>query len=159
MKVAEDSVVSIEYTLTDDAGNVIDQSAGRGPLSYVHGRGDMVPGLERALSGRRVGDEVSVSVSPKDGYGAYDNTLMFEVPRAELPSSIQPARGMRLIVSDADGRQLPVTVLAVKSDSIIMDGNHPLACMTLHFDLRTKSARKTRPQDLSDCGSSGMCTS
>lgn len=62
MKIARNSVVSIEYTLTDDAGNVIDQSAGRGPLSYVHGRKDIVPGLERALSGKRVGDKLSVSV-------------------------------------------------------------------------------------------------
>ena len=159
MKVAKDFVVSIEYTLTDDAGNVIDQSAGRGPHSYVHGRGGIVPGLERVLSGKRVGDQVTVSIAPKDGYGTYDDTLTFEVPRSELPSGIQPAKGTHLIMNGSGGRLVPVTVVEVKPNSVIMDRNHPLAGKTLHFDVRVKGIRKARPEDLSDCCSSGTCTS
>jgi FKBP-type peptidyl-prolyl cis-trans isomerase SlyD len=160
MQIAKDFVVSIEYTLTDDDGNVIDQSAGNGPLSYVHGHDQIVPGLEKALTGKRVGDKLSVSVPPEEGYGAYDEELVFEVPRSELPPSIQPVKGMDLSMSGPDGNPVPVTIIKVKLNSVTLDGNHPLAGKTLHFAVDVSGVRKATPEDLmkNDCCSTGTCT-
>ena len=103
MQIAENTFVSIEYILKDESGSIIDQSAGRGPLSYVQGRGEVVPGLERALEGKRAGDELSVSLIPEDAYGVYDEALTFEVPRSSLPPNIDPRVGLQLFMSAPTG--------------------------------------------------------
>lgn len=160
MQIANDSVVSIEYTLTDDAGKVLDASAGRGPLQYIHGRQEIVPGLEKALTGRRDGDRVAVSISPADGYGEYDESRTVEVPRSQLPPSLEPRKGMQLMMGAPGGGQVPVTVTKVKVDSVVIDQNHPLAGKSLHFDVEVKGVRKARQDELvSDCCSSGTCGS
>jgi len=159
MKIANDTLVSIEFILTDGTGGVLDQSTGQGPLSYVHGHGNMVPGLEKALLGKRVGDKVSVSIPPEDGYGAYDDALIFEVPRSELPPGLQPQKGMVLPASGPDGEPEPITILEVKGNRVVMDRNHPFAGKTLHFEVEVVQVRKATRQDfVSDCCASGTCT-
>ncbi len=148
MQIAKDSVVSIEYTLTDDNGAILDQSAGRGPLWYLHGHENIVPGLEKALGGKSVGDKLTVSVPPEDGYGAYDETQTFEVPRSELPATIQPQKGMELTMRSPNGHSVPVTILKVKPSSVVMDGNHPLAGKTLHFAVEVSGVRKATKEEL-----------
>ncbi|MEM9729886.1 MAG: peptidylprolyl isomerase [Myxococcota bacterium] len=157
-KISKDSVVSIEYTLTDEAGVVVGRSPGNDPLSYVHGRGGVVPGLERELTGKSVGDQVSVTLEQKDGYGVYDDTLTFEMPRARLPATVQPQKGMALVMNGAGGRQFPVVILEVKPESVVIDRNHPFAGKTLRFDVRVKGLREARPEELNDCCSSGTCS-
>ena len=157
MKIAENTVVSMEYTLTDEAGQVLDQSAGREPLSYVHGRQEIVPGLERALAGKSPGDEFSVTVSPEEGYGVVDEGLLFEVPRTQLPPDLKPEQGMQLLVDGPSG-PTPVVLTEVKADSVVMDANHPLAGKALTFAIEVKSVGEAeKPQK--DCCSSGSCGS
>ena len=159
MKISNNTVVSMDYILTDDDGQVLDQSAGRGPLSYVHGRQEIVPGLEQALSGRSAGDEFSVSVTPEEGYGVSDEQLHFEVPRADLPPDLTPESGMQLIVSGPTG-QRPVTITEVRDESVILDANHPLAGKTLNFAIQVRSVREVAAEELQDdCCASGTCGS
>lgn len=159
LTIAANTVVSFEYTLKDEQGNLIDQSAGQGPMTYVHGQQEIVAGLERALSGRRAGDSFKVAVQPAEGYGPRDPGLAFEVPRHEFPASIKPEPGMQLAMGGADGRQELVSVMKVSDGVVVLDRNHPLAGKTLHFDIQVSEVRKAEPSDLegSCCGSGGGC--
>ncbi|HSC85914.1 MAG TPA: peptidylprolyl isomerase [Polyangiaceae bacterium] len=149
MQIAKDCAVAIEYTLTDDEGKVIDTSTGRSPLWYLHGHENIVPGLEKALTGKSEGDKLKVSVPPEEGYGTYDESRTFEVPRSELPPTIQPEKGMELTMHGPGGHGVPVVVLKVKLNSVILDGNHPLAGKTLHFEVEVASVRKAKKEELS----------
>jgi FKBP-type peptidyl-prolyl cis-trans isomerase SlyD len=132
-------VVSIEYTLTDDAGKVIDSSVGRAPLSYLHGASNIVPGLEKALEGKAEGDEVEVSLTPEEGYGHYDKRLIQNIATRKLPEKkIQVGMQFRLETS-AGPRGFIVT--AVRGDYATLDGNHPLAGKALHFKVKVGAIR------------------
>ncbi len=129
------ATVRIEYTLTDDAGRVLDSTEGRAPLTYVHGRHQIIPGLEEALTGMQAGDEKQVTVPPGDAYGPVDPNAVAEVPKhAFPPDALQP--GTELIARAPDGGTRLITVREVRADSVIVDLNHPLAGKTLHFDVR-----------------------
>src|SRR5579863_8445548 len=103
MSISRDQVVSIHYTLTDDAGEVIDRSTAGEPFAYLHGHGNLIPGLERELTGREAGERLVVKVSPADGYGEYDDKLVQQVPRRTLKGVSQITPGMRLTVRSAEG--------------------------------------------------------
>lgn len=129
------STVRIEYTLTDETGEILDSTEGREPLTYVHGRRQIIPGLEQALAGLRVGDQKQVTVAPKDAYGLVDPQARAEVPRhAVPPEALVP--GTELVARSADGATRLVTVLEIRPDTVVVDLNHPLAGKTLRFDVR-----------------------
>jgi len=148
MQITKDAVASIEYTLTDESGKVLDTSTGRGPLLYLHGHDNIVPGLEKALEGKSVGDKLEVVVPPERGYGVYDDTRTFEVPRSELPANIQPQKGMELSMRGPNGQSVPVTIVKVKISTVVMDGNHPLAGKSLHFAVEVTEVRKAKKEEL-----------
>jgi FKBP-type peptidyl-prolyl cis-trans isomerase SlyD len=145
MQVGPDKAVSIHYTLRDDAGEVLDSSDGREPLTYLHGSGNIVPGLEKALDGKQVGDEVKVKVAPADGYGERDDANVRNVPRRRLPEGkIEP--GMRLRLQTEHG-PIVVAVTAVQGDYVTIDGNHPLAGMTLNFEVKVVEVRDATEEE------------
>jgi FKBP-type peptidyl-prolyl cis-trans isomerase SlyD len=147
MPIARDSVVTIHYTLKDDAGGVIDSSASGEPLAYLHGHGNIVPGLEKELTGRDVGDKISVKVAPAEGYGEYDKDLVQSVPRRAL-SGIKDVRpGMHLHAQTEQGPRT-VTVTRVAGDMVTLDGNHPLAGKNLHFDIQVEDVRQATEEEL-----------
>lgn len=149
MTIKKDAVVALEYTLKNDAGDVIDSSSDSGePLHYLHGHGNIVPGLERALSGKAVGDAVAVVVSPEDGYGEHDPAGVLTVTRTQLPEDLEPEVGMMLAMQSPDGRTLPLTVTAVTDDGVTLDANHPLAGQTLHFDVTVRMVRDATAEEL-----------
>lgn len=148
MQIAKDAVVSLEYTLKDESGKVLDTSTGRSPLLYLHGHDNIVPGLEKALTGKSVGDSLDVVVAPEEGYGVYDESRTFEVPRSELPANIQPQKGMELTMRGPNGHSVPVTILKVKLNTVVMDGNHPLAGKSLHFHVQVTGVRKAKKEEL-----------
>ena len=148
MTITRDSVVTIHYTLKDDAGAVIDSSGSDEPLAYLHGRGNIVPGLEKELTGRNTGDRISVRVSPADGYGEYDNGLVQSVPRRTLHGIKDVKPGMRLHAQTAEGPRA-VTVTKVLGDMVTLDGNHPLAGKSLRFDVRIEDVRPATEEELS----------
>lgn len=146
MQIAAQKVASIEYTLKNDAGQVIDSSQGRAPLSYLHGAGNIVPGLEKALLGKSVGDTLEVSVPPADGYGERDERLIRNVPMRKLPAG-KTQVGMQLRVQTEHGPQL-LTVKALRGDYATVDANHPLAGMTLHFSVKVTDVRDASEEEL-----------
>ena len=146
MRIGKHSVVSIDYTLTDKDGAVLDSSKGQPPLAYIHGTGSIVAGLEEALEGKGKGDTVKVSVPPEKGYGQRDDKLMQKVPRSMFDAKdITP--GMRFH-AEADHGTHVVTVTAVDADSITVDANHPLAGATLNFDVKVVDVRDATEQEL-----------
>ena len=141
MQIARDSVAAFHYTLTDDQNQVIDSSAGRDPLTYLHGGGQIVPGLEKQLEGRSAGDKFTADVVPEEGYGVHHPELMQEVPRSAFQGveDIQP--GMQFQGRGPQG-EINVTVTRVEDDKVFIDGNHPLAGKTLHFAIEVTDVRR-----------------
>ncbi|HET9107290.1 MAG TPA: peptidylprolyl isomerase [Steroidobacteraceae bacterium] len=148
MSITQDSVVTIHYTLKDDEGTVIDSSASGEPLAYLHGHGNIVPGLEKELTGHDTGDKVSVRVSPAEGYGEYDNELVQSVPRRALRGIKDVHPGMHLHAQTEQGPRT-VTVTRVVGDMVTLDGNHPLAGKHLNFDIQIEGVRQATEEELS----------
>jgi FKBP-type peptidyl-prolyl cis-trans isomerase SlyD len=147
MTIAQDQVVSIHYTLRDDAGEVIDSSAQGEPLSYLHGHGNLIPGLERELTGRKAGDRLQVKIPPADGYGEYDRELVQRVPRRALKGIADVKIGMRLQAQSAEGTRA-VTVTQLTGDLVTLDGNHPLAGKNLNFEVEVAGVRPATAEEL-----------
>jgi FKBP-type peptidyl-prolyl cis-trans isomerase SlyD len=147
MQIAEHAVASFHYTLTDDAGQVIDSSEGREPLVYLQGSGQIVPGLEKAMEGRQVGDRFQVDVRPEEGYGVRHDELLQEVPREAFQGveDIQP--GMQFQGRGPQGT-INVTVTKIEDGKVFIDGNHPLAGQTLHFAIEVTGVRAASAEEL-----------
>jgi FKBP-type peptidyl-prolyl cis-trans isomerase SlyD len=146
MHVAPQHVVAIEYTLTDDDGRTVDTSQGREPLTYLHGAGNIVAGLEKALEGREVGETLDVSVPPEEGYGQYQAALVRNVPVRKLPQG-RATPGTRVRLDTAAGPHV-FMVKSVRGDYAQLDGNHPLAGKTLHFKVTIVSVREPTAEEL-----------
>ena len=130
--IADKMNVAMNYTLTVD-GKVVDSSEGREPLHYVHGSGQIIPGLEQALIGLKAGDSKEVTVAPEQGYGMTDPSAIVEVPKTQLPPNVTPTVGMTLRGQTPEGEGFSATIKEVRPDSVLLDLNHPLAGKTLHF--------------------------
>jgi len=139
--------VEIHYTLTNDAGEVVDSSLDVEPLPYIHGTESLVPGLEKALDGKAVGDKIVVSVSPEDGYGEVTPELTQVVPRELFEFDGDIEVGMRFEAEAENGIEL-VTVIAVDEKAVTIDANHPLAGQTLNFDVEVISVRDATSEEL-----------
>ncbi|HYB32611.1 MAG TPA: peptidylprolyl isomerase [Steroidobacteraceae bacterium] len=147
MMITQDQVVSIHYTLRDEAGEVIDSSAQGEPLCYLHGHGNLIPGLERELTGRSTGDRLEVRIAPADGYGDYDQQLVQRVPRRALKGIAVVQVGMRLQTQTPQGTRA-VTVTRLSGDMVTLDGNHPLAGQTLFFEVEVAGVRAATAEEL-----------
>ena len=146
MRIAKHTVATIDYTLTDTDQNVIDTSEGGEPLSYIHGTGSIIPGLEDALAGKGPGDTVNVSVPPAQGYGERDDSLLKVVPKDRFETD-EIEVGMQFHTSGDDGHQV-ITVVEVTDENVTVDGNHPLAGMTLNFDVKVIEVRDATKEEL-----------
>lgn len=147
MEVNQDKVVTIAYTLKDDAGQIIDSSEQHGDLAYLHGHQNIVEGLEDALAGKQPGDTVETSVVPEKGYGERHDQLVFSVPRSNMPDGdLEP--GMQFAAQDKEGNQQVVTLVEVGDEEVKLDANHPLAGQTLHFNVTVNDVRDATEQEL-----------
>ena len=149
MKVGKDKVVLMHYTLKNDAGDVIDSSDGADPLPFLQGHGNIIPGLESALEGSKVGDKLDVSIKPEEGYGERMKDAIQEIPSSALKGVDKVKVGMQLQSQDKDGNAFLVNVTKIEDDKITVDGNHPLAGQTLHFSVSIESIRKAEAEELS----------
>jgi FKBP-type peptidyl-prolyl cis-trans isomerase SlyD len=147
LEITADRVVTIHYTLKDDSGTVLDSSAGGEPLAYIQGHGNLVSGLEKALEGKQDGTNLAVVVPPAEGYGVRDESLIQRVPKRTLQGSGQIKKGMQFQARTDDGMRL-FTVTAVTGDMVTLDGNHPLADQTLHFDVAIVGVREATAEEL-----------
>lgn len=148
MKVGKGSVVSVDYELHLGDGKVVDASAPGEPMAYIHGEGQIVPGLERALEGMATGEAKKVVVPPEDGYGPHDARGVQEVPRDAFPADVQPAVGMELMAQGPGGEAVPFVVRELKPASVVIDLNHPLAGKTLHFAVTVREIRAATADEL-----------
>ena len=146
--IGDNVVASIHYTLTDPNGQVIDSSQGAEPLHYLHGAGNIIPGLEQALVGKTLGASLQVTVEPENGYGEVDTDLIQQVPVAafEGVENIEP--GMAFEAEDAQGNRRRIVVRSVDGDEVIIDGNHPLAGVQLHFDVEVVGVRSASEEEI-----------
>ena len=147
MQIAKNHVVTIDYTLTDDTGSVLDTSKGAEPLVYVQGIGNLIPGLEKALEGKNPGDQLQVSIPPEEAYGERDEENFEVVSRAVFENSDDLQVGIQVQAQTDAGVQI-LTVTALDEDSVTLDGNHPLAGETLNFDVMVVDVRAATSEEL-----------
>jgi FKBP-type peptidyl-prolyl cis-trans isomerase SlyD len=148
--VQSNSHVTVEYSLRDDDGELLDASdvEGGSPIEYVHGYGQLVPGLETALAGLHPGDEREVVVPASAGYGERDEELMMEVDKSELPDPAKVAVGDELVAESDDGDEIAMQVVELKTDVVVVDANHPLAGMTLHYKVKIVAVRDATEEEI-----------
>ena len=148
MTIATNKAVSIEYTLTNDAGEVIDSSAGGAPLVYLQGAGNIIPGLEKALEGKAVGEELTVTVEPEDAYGEYSAELVSTLSASMFEGVDQLEVGMQFHASAPDGQMQIVTIRDLDGDDVTVDGNHPLAGQRLTFKVKVVAVRDASEEEV-----------
>ena len=163
MIIEKDRVVSIDYTLRDNNGNLIDSSEGSDPLEYLHGNGNIIPGLEKVLAGKKAGDKLTCFIVAADAYGERDDSLIFKVNKSEFEGADIEV-GMQFEAHGEEGAQI-VTVVGIEGEEVTIDANHPLAGETLNFDVKVVDVREATSEELEhghvhggcDCGCEGDC--
>jgi FKBP-type peptidyl-prolyl cis-trans isomerase SlyD len=147
MEISKGKVVTIHYTLKDDSGKIIDTSKGNDPLSYLHGYNNIVIGLEKELEQKKVGDSVQTVVSPNEGYGQFNEKLIFSLKRNQFPKDENLEEGMQF-QADIQGQPQIFSIKEIQNDEIIVDGNHPLAGETLHFEVKVEEVREASTEEI-----------
>ncbi|MDT7042009.1 peptidylprolyl isomerase [Candidatus Nitronereus thalassa] len=146
--IGEKSVVSMHYKLMDEAGKVLDSSEGGEPLAYLHGAGNIVSGLEKALVGKSAGDSLTVKVAPAEGYGEVDPNGIKVIERAAFEGVDVVEAGMAFEAKAPDGTAQHIVVTKVEGDEVTIDLNHPLAGVTLNFDIQIVNVREATQEEL-----------
>ena len=146
LKVNDGQVVSMEYTLKVD-GEITDSSEGRAPLEFVHGAGNIIPGLEREMVGMTVGESKDVVVAAADGYGEEDEKAFMDVPREQFPEEIPVKVGTELQVQNQAGQPMYARIETVGEKSVRLDFNHPLAGKELHFSVKVVGVRDATDEE------------
>lgn len=149
MRVAKDRVVSIDYAIRLPGGEVVESTTESGPLSYLHGRAQIVPGVERAIEGAGVGEERQVTVGPEDGYGERDPEGVFLVPRAAFPDDEPVAPGMTFSAVRPDGQSVVFSIVRIEDELVLVDTNHPLAGQHLDVWVAVRDVRPATDAELS----------
>ena len=151
MKISGQCVVSIHYKLTSQ-GVELDSSKDRGPLTYLHGAGGIIPGLERALEGCETGDDISVDIEPADAYGEVNDQLIQQVPMSAFEGVEKVEPGMQFQATGQNGAVQNITVVKVEDEGVTIDANHPLAGQHLHFDVTVEEVREPTSDELQQAG-------
>ena len=142
MDTIQDGVVVImHYTLKNDQGEVLDSSDGGDALPYLHGANNIVPGLEKQLTGKAVGESLDVVVPPEEGYGISNPALVQQVPKEAFPPDAEVAPGAQFLMQGEQGQPIPIWITAVTEDTVTIDANHPLAGQALHFSIKVEAIR------------------
>lgn len=141
-------VVDLGYSLKNSEGEILDRADAKDPFTYLHGSHQIVPGLEVSLEGLKVGDKKQVVVAPEDGYGVEDPRLRLKVKKSQFPTDVPLEEGMQFQASVGNGESVVFTVQAIEDEEVHVDGNHPLAGETLHFDVEVLSIRDATPEEL-----------
>ena len=143
--IQDGSIVSLEYTLTDESGNLIESNAGKEPLTYIHGAGQIVKGLEKEMLGLKIGDQKKVRVTPEEGYGVMDPNALQELPKDKVPAEALKV-GAQLMTQGPGGQMIPMRVHEIKDNAVVVDLNHPLAGKVLNFDVKVKDIKTAEPK-------------
>lgn len=147
MTIENGKVVGLAYTLKNHNGIELDRADLSQPFYYLHGAGQMIPGLETEITGLAQGAKKSVTVAPADGYGEYEEALKMKVPRSNFPADAELAEGLQFAAQLSNGQQTVFTVTAIHNDAVEVDGNHPLAGQTLYFDIEVLEIRDATAEE------------
>lgn len=147
MQIAENTVATFHYRLTDANDELIDRSEEGQPLAYLHGKGNIIPGLERAMEGKSSGDKFSVTLEPADAYGDYDDNLLYKMKRDQFTGVDELEVGMQFQAKFPDGEHI-ATISEIDGDDITVDGNHELAGETLNFEIEVTDVRAATDEEL-----------
>ena len=134
-QVKEGDLVRVHYTGKLTSGEQFDSSAGREPLEFTVGAGQMIKGFDAAMPGMAIGEKKTINIVPEEGYGAKDPAAIIEFPKEHIPADMKLEPGMQITLTDPNGNPVPVVVVEVKEDVIILDANHFLAGEELVFDI------------------------
>ena len=148
LNITDGHVVEIAYLLTNTKGEKIDESSPDAPLAYIQGKQNIIPGLENQMAGKTIGDKFTATVDPKEGYGERIEEMTQAVPKTQFKDTDNLQVGMQFQVQDPNGQQLIATVAEIQDEHIILDGNHPLAGMTLNFDVEVVSIREATEEEM-----------
>ncbi|VAW55380.1 FKBP-type peptidyl-prolyl cis-trans isomerase SlyD [hydrothermal vent metagenome] len=147
MQIESNTVVTLHYTLKNNDGKVIDQSDD-GSFLYLHGAMNIVPGLEKVLTGKSAGNELSVKVSPEDGYGVKEANRIQKVPKDMFDNADEIKVGVQFHAQSPDGDAVVVTVTEIKDDAVVVDGNHALAGIELNFEVKVVDVREASDEEI-----------
>jgi FKBP-type peptidyl-prolyl cis-trans isomerase SlyD len=147
MRIARNSVVTIDFTMYDDENQILESSQEEGPLVYMHGIGELPEGLEEELDGKQAGDEVGVTLQPADAYGEYDESLVQAVPREQFEEIENIAVGMRFEAETEEGPRV-VHVVGLEDDDVIVDANEPYAGRTVRFEVKVLGVREPSGEEI-----------
>ncbi len=147
--IGSGKVVGMAYSLKNDAGEILDQASHAEPFLYIHGASQIVPGLEEALEGLKIGEKKNVSVDPDAGYGPVIPGLQMTVKKSQFPDVSEISVGMQFQAQSPEGHGMVFTIVELKDDDVTIDGNHPLAGQTLHFAVEILSMRKATDEEMS----------
>jgi len=147
MQISANTVVTIDYTLTNEAGETLDQSEG-GNFCYLHGASNIIPGLEDALAGKSAGDQLNVTVDPEQGYGHRDESMLQVITKDMFGADQEIEPGMQFHAQSPEGETMVITVTNVDGDNISVDGNHPLAGVSLNFDVSVIDIREASKEEI-----------
>ncbi len=147
MTIQKNTIVTINYTLTDESGTKIESSEGQEPFSYLHGTGNVIPGLEASLEGKSAGESVRVTIPPEEAYGEWDEAKVLEIPKEQFSGVDEIKAGMEFSVHSSAGEQI-VTVSKVEGNTVMVDANHPLAGKTLNFDVKVVEVRTATDDEI-----------
>jgi FKBP-type peptidyl-prolyl cis-trans isomerase 2 len=134
-QVKENNTVKVNYTGKLADGQVFDSSEGKEPIEFTLGQGQLIPGFEKGLIDMKLNEKKTITVTKEEAYGDINKDLIQEVKKTELPQDMTPEVGMGLVSKSPDGQEMNLMVVEVKDESIVIDGNHPLAGKELVFDL------------------------
>ncbi|MCK6578295.1 MAG: peptidylprolyl isomerase [Anaerolineae bacterium] len=147
MQIADGKVVSIEYVLTVD-GEEIARTDADDLMEYLHGVGEILPGLETALTGKKIGDSFSITLPPEDAYGDYDEEDIEEIDKSDIPNVAELEVGMIVEVEDEDGYSYTAEVQEIRKDVVVLDFNPPLAGKTLTYDVVVRGVRDATEEEI-----------
>lgn len=151
-RIEDNAFVVLDYKLRNGAGEVVDASDAEDgePIEYVHGYDMLVPGLEKGLVGLSVGDTKDIEVSPEDGFGERDESLVVEVARSEMPSPDEVEVGDEMVAESEDGDEAEMHVVEVRENTVLLDGNHPLAGQTLRYSVIVREVRAATEEEIAE---------
>ena len=147
-RIVKDAVVAIDYRLTVADGTEVDTTADRGPMEYLHGHQNIIPGLEKELEGHEEGDTLDVTVTPEDGYGEHEPERVVQVNKEQL--GFEPEIGAVVSARLPDGREQHLLIAEIEGETVTLDGNHPLAGQTLRFEVSVASIREATEGEIAN---------
>lgn len=147
MQIAKNYVVEFDYTLKNNDGEMLDTSQGKAPLAYLHGSKNIIPGLEKELEGKKEGDQFKISIPPAEGYGERNEQMVTSVPRSDLSQVPDIDVGMQLQAQTPQGVQV-FTIVELDDENVTLDANHPLAGVTLNFDIKVVAVREATTEEI-----------